>query len=86
MDAPQVCVDTPAADGEMPKRLAGSDKVGSKPGGQATVSAAIDPWLVAVFDVAANRWRSIADRYTVGVGRSSGDAALRDSPGMAAPA
>jgi Beta-glucosidase-related glycosidases len=84
MDTPQVYVDMPTADGEAPLRLAGFDKVDLKPGGQATVSATIDPRLFAVFDVAANRWCIGAGRYTVEVGHSSRYVALRGSIDMKA--
>ena len=84
MDTPQIYIDLPAADGEAPKRLAGFDKVDLKPGEQTTVSATIDPRLFAVFDVAANRWRIDAGRYTVEVGHSSRDLALRGNIDMKA--
>ncbi|MFK2879193.1 beta-glucosidase family protein [Rhodanobacter hydrolyticus] len=84
MDTPQVYVDMPTADGEAPRRLAGFDKVDLKPGEQAVVSATIDPRLFAVFDVAANRWRIDAGRYTVEVGHSSRDLALCGTTDMKA--
>ncbi|MEW9570924.1 beta-glucosidase [Rhodanobacter sp. Si-c] len=84
MDAPQVYVGMPAADGEAPRRLAGFDKVDLKPGGQATVSVTIDPRLFAVFDVAADHWRVAAGRYTVEVGHSSRDFTLRGNVDMEA--
>lgn len=77
MDVPQVYVDMPTTDGEAPRRLAGFDKVDLKPGAQATVTMTIDPRLFAVFDVAADRWRIAAGRYTVEAGHSSRDLALR---------
>ena len=84
MDTPQVYVDMPIADGEAPRRLAGFDKVELKPGEQATVSATIDPRLFAVFDVAVDRWRIAAGRYTVEVGHSSRDFTLRGNVDMKA--
>jgi beta-glucosidase len=84
MDTPQVYIDMPTPAGEAPRRLAGFDKVDLKPGEQATVSVTIDPRFFAVFDVAANRWRIAAGRYTVQVGHSSRDFAQRGSIDMKA--
>ncbi|MEO8779991.1 MAG: glycoside hydrolase family 3 C-terminal domain-containing protein [Rhodanobacter sp.] len=76
LDTPQVYVDMPTNQGGAPRRLAGFDKVLLRPGQRKTVSITIDPRLFAVFDVAADRWRIGAGRYTVQVGHSSRDFAL----------
>lgn len=84
MDTPQIYVDLPPGIGEAPRRLAGFDKVSLRPGERRTVSVTIDPRLFAVFDVADDDWRIRAGHYTVEVGHSSRDPALRSNIGLAA--
>jgi beta-glucosidase len=84
MDTPQVYVDMPTTDGEAPRRLAGFDKVGLRPGEQATVSMTLDPRLFAVFDVARDRWSIAAGRHAIEVGHSSRDFVLHGDVSMKA--
>jgi len=84
MDTPQLYLDMPTADGEAPRRLAGFDKVSLKPGERTTVTMTVDPRLFAMFDVVGNHWHIAAGRYTVEVGHSSRDLALRGSVDMQA--
>ena len=69
----QVYVDGPG----FTRRLAGFATAALKPGATRHVSVAIDPRLLAHWDVAANGWRIAAGRYTLAVRPD----ALADGPG-----
>ncbi|HEY7889534.1 MAG TPA: glycoside hydrolase family 3 C-terminal domain-containing protein [Steroidobacteraceae bacterium] len=68
---PEVYVGPESGGWEAPRRLGGWSKVTLAPGGSATLSIAIDPRLLAVFDEAHHRWQRPAGRYRVWVGESS---------------
>ncbi|WP_263357474.1 beta-glucosidase [Acidicapsa ligni] len=66
----------PAVTNEPPKRLVGWSKVKLAPGESKTVSVAIDPKYLSVFDVAADQWKLTPGGYTFMVGGSSQDLPL----------
>jgi beta-glucosidase len=68
---PQVYVGAASGGWEAPRRLGGWSQVKLPPGGAATLSIAIDPRLLAVFDESRGRWRRTAGIYRVWVGDSS---------------
>jgi beta-glucosidase len=82
-EVPQVYVSFPDSAGEPPKRLVAFEKVWLAPGARRTVTMTIDPNAsnhpLGVWDEGARRWRVPEGRYTITVGTSSADAALRDS-------
>lgn len=73
---PEVYVGPVSGGWEAPRRLGGWSKVALPPGGSATVSIAIDPRLLAVFDESHDRWQRAAGTYRVWVGESSASFAL----------
>jgi beta-glucosidase len=58
---------------EAPRRLVGFAKVELAPGAARTVSADIDPRLLATFDEATHAWHIAPGTYTVSLGASSRD-------------
>lgn len=76
VDTPQLYVGLPAGEGDAPRRLAGFDKVSLQPGQSRAISMSIDPRLLAVFDVPADRWRIGSGHYEVTIGHSSRDLVL----------
>ncbi len=76
----QVYVQLPAAAGENFRRLAGWQKVELKPGEQRTVTVALHPLTLAVFDEKAGRWETPRGTFQVFVGGSSASTPL--SAGM----
>ena len=82
-EVPQVYVSFPEGAGEPPKRLVAFDKVWLAPGERRVVTMTIDPTAanhpLGVWDEGAQRWRVPAGRYTIGVGTSSADLALKES-------
>jgi beta-glucosidase len=83
MDTPQVYVSLPSG-GESPRRLAGFDKVSLQPGQSRSVSVAIDPRLLATFDVAGHQWKIEGGSYAIQVGHSSRDLVLQGAATVAA--
>lgn len=76
LDTPQVYVGLPAGTNEVPRRLAGFEKVSLQPGQSQTVTVSIDPRLLAIFDTQAHQWLVAAGNYPVQIGHSSRDFAL----------
>lgn len=76
-DVPQIYAGPVSGPGgvlwEAPKRLAGWSKVELAPGASTKVSLRVDPRLVSVFDLASNRWRTVAGDYGIWLGSSSAD-------------
>jgi beta-glucosidase len=83
-DTPQVYVSLPGDSGEVPRRLAGFQKVSLQPGQSRAVSVTIDPRLLATFDVPGHQWKIAAGSYPIQVGHSSRDLALNGTATVAA--
>lgn len=75
----QLYLGSPAAAGEPPKQLKGFEKVWLKPGESRTVSMALNPGAMSVWDEAAHGWKLVPGAYTVNVGSSSRDIRLKGS-------
>ncbi len=73
----QVYVGPIAGGWEAPRRLAGWRKVALAPGASRTVSVAVDPRLLALFDVAQQRWTRAPGRYAIWLADSSADLSHR---------
>ncbi len=84
MDTPQIYVGMPANSGEAPRRLAGFEKVALQPKESRTVTATIDPRLLAVFDVKGDQWQVAAGSYPIQVGHSSRDLVLNGAAAVTA--
>lgn len=67
----QVYLTLPASAGEPPKRLVGWQKVALKAGESKTVTLAIDPLYVSIFDAEADHWTVMPGEYRVMAGSSS---------------
>jgi beta-glucosidase len=80
-EVPQVYVGFPAGAGEPPKRLVGFEKVRLGPGEQRKIQITIDPMAanhpLAYWDGLAQIWAVAAGEYSVYVGNSSRNTALR---------
>lgn len=74
IDTPQVYAMVPGRDGKPVRRLVGWTRVTLASGQSQAVSVAIDPRLLANFDVAAQKWRVKAGTYKLILGKSSDDA------------
>jgi beta-glucosidase len=74
MDVPQVYIGPANGGWEAPKRLGAFHKVRLVRGASETVTALIDPRLLAMFDAAAQQWRIAGGPYTITVAESSRDA------------
>ncbi len=72
----QVYATLPAAAGEPFKRLVGWEKVWLKPGESKTVTVALDPFYLSIFDTAGKKWQLVKGEYKVQVGGSSRDLPL----------
>ena len=72
----QVYVTLPAAAGEPFKRLVSWEKVQLKPGEAKTITLALDPHYLSIFDAEKEAWRLESGEYTVHVGGSSRDLPL----------
>ena len=72
----QVYAGLPAAAGEPPKRLVGWDKVELQPGESKTVTVALDPLHLSIFNVEKDAWELLPGDYKVQVGASSRDLPL----------
>jgi beta-glucosidase len=66
----------PAATNEPPKRLVGWSRVKLAPGESKTISVAIDPKYLSIFDEAADKWKLVPGGYSFMVGGSSQDLPL----------
>ncbi|WP_263373069.1 beta-glucosidase [Granulicella aggregans] len=67
----QVYASLPAGSGEPPKRLVGWSRVALKAGESKTVSVAIDPKYLSVYDEPSDAWKLLPGEYTLRVGGSS---------------
>ena len=74
----QVYVQLPPAAGEEFRRLAGWQKVMLQPGESRTVTVALHPLTLAVFDEKSNRWETPKGAFRVFVGGSSADTPLSE--------
>lgn len=69
-------VDLPPAAGEPFKRLVAWDKVQLAPGEAKTVTLALDPHYLAIFNADKNEWELVPGKYKVVVGGSSRETPL----------
>ncbi len=67
----QVYAGLPDGNGEPPRRLVVWEKVTLGPGESKTVTLALDPFLLSMFDAAADAWRLAPGDYKLFVGTSS---------------
>jgi len=75
-DVPQVYARAPGQAKETTFHLAGWSKLALSPGETRHVHVAIDPRIIAHFDIAAHNWHLEAGDYAVLVGHFAGDRAL----------
>lgn len=75
-DVAQIYVSLPAAAGEPPRRLVGWQKIRLNPGESKTVSQAIEPLYLSIFDETKDAWQLVAGEYTFHAGGSSRDLPL----------
>ncbi|MGA2271524.1 MAG: glycoside hydrolase family 3 C-terminal domain-containing protein [Bryobacteraceae bacterium] len=80
----QVYVSLPAGASEPPKRLVAWDKIHLAAGEAKTVSLAIDPFHLSVFNVAKDAWEVLSGEYKVMVGGSSRETPLTAAVNVAA--
>jgi beta-glucosidase len=73
----QVYVTLPDAAGESFKRLGGWKRVELKPGESQSVTVAIDPRVLAIFEEDRNAWKTLPGTYSVMAGSSSADVPLK---------
>lgn len=73
----QVYVRLPSASGENFRRLAGWQRVELAPGERRTVHVKLEPLAYASFDESADAWKWLPGQYSVEVGGSSRNIALR---------
>ena len=66
----------PASAEEPPKRLVGWSRVHLAPGESKTVSVAVDPKYLSIFDEAGDKWKLLPGSYTFMAGGSSQDLPL----------
>ena len=78
----QVYVTLPAAAGEPFKRLVSWDKVRLAPGEAKTVTLALDPHYLSIFDPDKDAWSLLPGEYKVHVGGSSRDLPLSGTFGI----
>ncbi len=72
----QIYAALPSAAAEPFRRLIGWDKVRLSPGESKTVSVAVDPKFLSIFDVTRNAWELLPGEYTIHAGASSRDLKL----------
>ncbi|HEX8445941.1 MAG TPA: fibronectin type III-like domain-contianing protein, partial [Sphingomonas sp.] len=72
----QFYAEAPDGRWEAPKRLVGWARVTLMPGERRTVTARIDPRLLATWDVGGHRWQIAGGRYRIRAGASSADLPL----------
>jgi beta-glucosidase len=75
----QLYLGYPAAAAEPPQQLKGFEKVWLKPGEAKTVTIALNPASLAVWDENTHAWKTVPGSYTVAVGSSSRDIRLKSS-------
>jgi beta-glucosidase len=75
----QLYLGDPAAAGEPPKQLKGFEKVWLKPGESQTVSLALTPDTMSVWNETTHGWKLVPGAYTISVGSSSRDIRLKGS-------
>jgi beta-glucosidase len=73
----QVYATLPAAAGEPFKRLVGWQRIELAPGESKTVTIAVDPRVMSIFDEQNNSWKLLPGSYTILAGASSVEAPLR---------
>ena len=73
----QVYAALPANTGEPPKRLAGWARVTLSPGESKNATVTIESLFLSIFDTQSHSWRRERGKYTVMVGGSSTDLALK---------
>jgi len=79
----QVYAGLPAAANEPPKRLVAWDRIQLAPGETKTVSLAIDPFHLSIFNVDKDGWVVLPGEYKVMVGGSSRNTALTGAVSVA---
>jgi beta-glucosidase len=67
----QIYASLPDSSGEPPKRLVGWSRIALKAGESGTVTVAIDPKYLSVYDEAIDGWKLLPGSYTFRVGGSS---------------
>jgi beta-glucosidase len=80
-DVPQIYLTSAA--GHSAFKLIGFQRVDLKAGERASVSATVDPRLLADFDERRHRWIIRAGRYSLSVGHSSGDLTMSGEAAVA---
>ena len=75
----QVYVSLPSRAGEPPRRLVAWEKVYLEPGQTKTVSLAIDPLYLSIFDTAKDEWQVLPGDYRVFVGGSSRNTPIHET-------
>jgi len=78
-DVVQLYVGDPAAAGEPPRQLKAFQKVWLKPGESKTVSLALNPGDLSVWNETTHGWMLVPGAYTIDVGSSSRDIRLKAS-------
>jgi beta-glucosidase len=76
VETAQVYVSLPEEAKEPPKRLAGWARVPLQPGESKTVTVAVEPLYLSVFNVEKDAWELLQGRYKFQVGKSSRDLEL----------
>jgi len=72
----QVYAILPEAAGEPFKRLVGWQRIDLSPGGSKTVTVAVDPWVISIFNEDKNAWSSLPGAYKIFAGPSSSETPL----------
>jgi beta-glucosidase len=72
----QVYATLPDAAGEPFKRLVGWQRIELSPGESKTVTVAVDPWVMSVFDEQNNAWSLLPGAYKIFAGPSSSETPL----------
>ena len=75
----QVYVSLPPAAGEPPRRLVAWDKVPLAAGESKTVTLALDPKFLSIFNMDQDGWQLLAGDYKVFVGGSSRETPVSDT-------
>jgi beta-glucosidase len=81
----QVYLSLPPSAKEPPKRLIGWEKVELQPGETKTVTLAIDPLYVSIFDAATDHWTVVPGDYQVMAGPSSASLPLTATVSLKGP-
>jgi len=72
----QVYATLPEAAGEPFKRLVGWQRIELAPGESKTVTVALDPWVMSIFDEQNNAWSLLPGAYKIFAGPSSNETPL----------